>query len=65
MSLATLEREIVAEARDVLRNSKLRNKDIQEWSTGKVKAEEGEVVIDLTRIGINIAVKQEMDRRNK
>ena len=53
MSLATLEREIVGEARVVLKNPKLRLKDLLEWSTGDIKTGEGEVTI---RIGAGLNV---------
>lgn len=63
MSMQTLEREIVAEARGVLKNKKLRVKDMQEWSTGPITAEDGEVVISLPSLGVNVAVKKECDKR--
>lgn len=37
MSMATLERAIIAGAREVLNNKKLRIKDMMEWSTGKIE----------------------------
>lgn len=44
MSMASLEREILAEAKTVFQNPKLRMKDIMEWSTGDIKPESDEVV---------------------
>ena len=65
MSMATLKREIVAEARMVLENQKLRKKDLLEWSSGKVKAEKGEVALYLRKMGVNICVLEACDKRKK
>lgn len=65
MSMASLEREIVATARNVLRNPKLRNKDILEWSTGDIKAGEGEVIVHLPApLSVNVCVATEDDKRS-
>lgn len=63
MSLATLERAITEEARSILNNRKLRVKDMQEWSTGEVKPQEGEIVIFCPTIGAYAAFKKECDKR--
>lgn len=42
--MATLERAVLAGARAAFNNSKLRMKDIQEWNTGEIKPQDGEVV---------------------
>lgn len=63
MSMATLERAVTAEARTVLKNPKLRVKDLLEWSTGQVKVQTGEVTAFLPELQIHIAVKKEMDKR--
>lgn len=52
-----LEKRILAEAKIITNNSKLKMKDIMEWSTGNVKAEEGETLYVLPSLSINIAVK--------
>ena len=57
MSLKTLELAILAEAKTVTKNPKLKMKDIMERSTGDVKQEEGEKVYHLPELNINIAVK--------
>jgi hypothetical protein len=57
MGINELEREILAEAKTVTGNAKLKMKDIMEWSTGNVKAEEGETLYVLPGLSINIAVK--------
>ena len=57
MGMAEIEREILAEARTVTGNAKLKMKDIMEWSTCDVKAEEGETLYVLPGLSINIAVK--------
>ncbi len=64
MSMATLEREILANAKVVLCNKKLRMKDILEWSTGDVKAKnDDEVVVRIANPGVNICVKKELDKQ--
>jgi hypothetical protein len=63
MSFATLETAVLNEARVVLNNRKLRKKDIIEWSTGDVKAEDGEVVVRCPDIGVNVVVPKEHDKR--
>lgn len=63
MSMATLERAVLAGAKIVFNNPKLRMKDILEWSTGKVKAEEGEVVARVDDPGVYVAISKEHDKR--
>ena len=63
MSMATLEHAILAGARDVLGNRKLRMKDIMEWSTGDIKPQDGEVCVRVPDPGVNVCVKTECDKR--
>jgi len=56
MSIQSLERAILIEAKEVTRNKKLRMKDIMEWSTGEVKPESGEEIFHLPDMNVNIAV---------
>jgi hypothetical protein len=65
MSFREFEATITAEARGVLCNSKLRVKDLREWSTGEIQPEEGEFVIQLPRAGVYAAYKDECDKRPK
>jgi len=65
MSLATLERAILAGAKEVLHNPKLKLKDIMEWSSGDIKAHDGEIVVNVPDHGVFVAVKAEMDKRQK
>lgn len=58
MGLQSLEREILAEAKEVTGNKKLRMKDIMEWSTSKVKEFPEEERFHLPNIGVNISVKK-------
>ena len=58
MSMATLEREILAEAKEVTGKKNLRMKDILEWSSGEVTAHKGEVVHHLPSVGVKIAIKE-------
>jgi len=65
VSMATLERAIVVEARKVLKNPKLRIKDIMEWSTSKMKENDGEIIIRVDDPGVYVAVKREHDHRKQ
>lgn len=59
MSMKSLEKAILTEAKTVTKKTKLRMKDILEWSTGAVKAQEGEMLYYLPELGVNIAIKGE------
>lgn len=61
--MASLEREILAEARVVFDNPKLRKKDLLEWSTGPVTAQPGEVVELLPTLRVSVAIDEKNDRR--
>ncbi len=57
MSFATLERAVLAELKVVAKNSKIRLKDIMEWSTGKVTPQEGETYYFLPDLKVHCCVK--------
>lgn len=57
MGMRELEAAVLAEAKIVTGNSKLRMKDIMEWSTGEVKPQAGEELFFLPELKVNIAVK--------
>lgn len=57
MSMATLERAILAELREVAKNPKIKQKDIMEWSTSEVKAQQGETLFFLPVLHVYCAVK--------
>lgn len=64
MSRAQMEREIIAVAREVLNNPKLRSEDLLEWST----AHEAGVTISITTTklgGVNATFKKSADKRKK
>ena len=63
MSMQALERQIRLEAAEILANPKLRIKDLLEWSAGPVEAGEGEIVIRCERLGVNVCVAAEHDKR--
>lgn len=63
MSMAALERAVLAEARVVLNNPKLKKKDIVMWSSGPLKMKEGEVEVRLPSRGLNVAVETKFDKR--
>ncbi len=62
MSMATLERAVLAGAKLVFKNPKLKMKDIQEWSSGEIDAHEGEVVAYVSDPGVFVAIKVENDK---
>ena len=57
MSFATLERAVLAELKVVAKNSKIRLKDIMEWSTGEIKPQEGETYYFLPDLNVHCCVK--------
>ena len=67
MSMATLERAILASAKDALNNRKLKMDDILEWSTSeavvKKNLRDGEVALYLPDPGAWLAVSREKDMR--
>lgn len=64
MSVRSYESAVVAEARGILKNSKLRLKDIMEWRTSVIEPEDGEVVIFCSGTGAYAAFKKEVDKRS-
>lgn len=58
MSMNSLEKAILEELQEVTKNKKLKLKNIMEWSTGEVKAQEGEKLIQLPALQINVAYKE-------
>lgn len=58
MGIRQLTTAILCELKLVAKNNKLRQKDIMEWSTGEVKAQEGEKLYFLPELQINVAVKE-------
>jgi hypothetical protein len=65
MSMRTLESAILAGARVVLANPKLRPKDMEEWSSGPIDPHDGEVVAFVKDPGVWVAVKRECDKRKE
>ena len=65
MSLTQLETQIWQECQEILKNQKMRKKDLLEWSTGDVTPEEGETAIRIERLGVNTVVSESLDRRPK
>lgn len=63
MNMQALERQIRLEAAEILANPKLRNKDLLAWSNGPVEPEDGEIVIRCERLGVNVCVAAEHDKR--
>lgn len=57
MGIRQLEAAILAEAKQVTGNKKLRQKDIMEWSSGPIKPHEGETIFQLPTTGVYISIK--------
>ena len=65
MSMATLERAVLAGARIVFNNPKLKMKDILEWSTAKIEPGEDEVTASVPDPGVNVTVLALLDKRKE
>lgn len=63
MGMREVESAITKEARIVLKNPKLRLKDVLEWSTAIIREEPGEVTVFLPEYKVHIAVLKEHDKR--
>jgi hypothetical protein len=63
--MRSLESVILRGAREVFNYRGLRLKDIQEWSTGDIKPQPGEVTAYVPDPGVNVTIKQEHDKRKK
>ena len=63
MSMATLEKAILVSAQALLKNPKLKKKDILEWNSGDIKAQEGEAVIYVGDPGVYVCVNKKHDKR--
>jgi hypothetical protein len=66
MSMRHLEAEILSQAKIVLENRGLKQKEILAWSTGEpnIRDPENEVMVRLPTPGVNIIVDKKNDRRN-
>ncbi len=56
MGMRELEADILREARTVTNKKSLRQKDIMEWTTGKIEKRDDETVFHLPDLNVNIAV---------
>ncbi len=63
MGLKQLESSILGEAKTILCNPKMKLKELHEWSTGKVKPQDGEIAVYLPEHKVNIAVPVACDKR--
>jgi hypothetical protein len=63
MSMVTLERAILAGAKTLFNNPKLKLKDIMEWSSGEIRPQGGEVAGYVEDPGVFVAIKKENDKR--
>lgn len=61
--MVAVETEILAEAKKVLKNPKLRRQDILEWAFGEVLPIDGEVAVGLQAIGCTICTLKTNDKR--
>lgn len=65
MGMRQLEAQILAEAKIVTGNKKLRQKDIAEWSTGTINPRYDETVFVLPKLQISIAVVNAPSKQSK
>lgn len=65
MSMRTLESSICSELRQIVKNRSLRVKDMVEWSTGQIKAQDGEVVIFVPLYVVWVCIRTSLDKRAK
>jgi hypothetical protein len=63
MSMATLERVILAGAKIVFANPKLKLGDIQEWSSAEIEPLVDEVTFYIPDPGVWVAIKATNDKR--
>ena len=56
---------ILREAKEFFCNKKLRLKDIMEWSTGKIKPLDGEIVVYLPVCRVYVSIQGKLDQRAK
>lgn len=61
--MQAVERQLREEAKDILNNRGLRNKDILEWSTGAIEPHDGEVTAYLPKMGVYVSVAVHQDKR--
>ena len=54
---------ILQELKVVAKDNSIRQKDIMEWSTGKIKAEDGETLYKLPELGVWCAVLNKDKRK--
>ncbi len=57
MGLSKIDKVILTEVRKVKNDQTIKNKDIMEWTTGIIESHEGEEIIQLPELGINVALK--------
>lgn len=57
MSMREIEAGILAELKQVANNAKIRQKDIMEWSTSEIEAQEGETYFFLPILKVHVCVK--------
>jgi hypothetical protein len=57
MSIASFEREMLAELRQVTEDKKLTRNDWLEWSTTPIAAQEGELLAYLPTLRVHVAYK--------
>lgn len=65
MSMKALETAILNELHTVLGNNKLRKKDILEWSTGDIKAQDDETKYFLPVYQVYVVIKTPVEKPKK
>lgn len=64
MSIASLEKEIVAHVQVLVCNPKFKRKDIMEWSTGEVTPAADEVTVYDDILRVTVCLKKTADKRD-
>lgn len=65
MNMKHLESQIVANARRVLRNPKIKTDDIREWRSGGCEPRADEVYLEMEYLGIGACFLKTLDKRPK
>lgn len=67
MSMTQLESAVWRATKDLVKNKKLRKKDIIEWTSGKAKPRPEEVLVKVEAVGMSweVCILKEHDKRDE
>ncbi len=63
MSFVDLQKAVLAGAQKTFNNPQLRTKDMIEWNTGEISAQQGEVVAFVEDPGVYVCISKSKDKR--